>query len=100
MKGTKYEVGSTKYFGEYGAGLYIIGAYLGGVARIYSPPKNAARTGESDAGRELNQLSIVNYFLRRRATSAASARRLSVLVVGSGTFRPVMVITVPTLPVL
>ena len=59
VQGTKFEVvGGTKYFGEYGGRLYIIGAYLWGVARIYSPPKNAARTGESDAGRELNQLSI------------------------------------------
>ena len=33
------------------------------------------------------------YFLRRRAARAASARRLRVLVAGSGTFRPLMVMT-------
>ena len=55
-------------------------------------------------GRKLTTFKIQDstsyIFLRRRAQRPASARRLSVLVVGSGTFKPVMVMMVPTLPVL
>ena len=53
---------------------------MGRGAHLFSP-KNAARTGESDAGRELNQLSIVN-----RKLSILAARGGCLFALRGGAF--------------